>query len=290
MSSSPAPMPTPLVDVHWVQAHRQDPNVVIVDCRFALGDPEQGRQEYRSGHIPGAVYLDLNQDLSSPVQRHGGRHPLPDLATFVAKLESVGIASEPMTQVVAYDATKGAFASRLWWLLRYLGHEAVAVLDGGWSAWQAAGYPVDTAVPDVRSRGSFTPQVQAHWVADRDTVRQRQQTADGGLVDARSPERYRGEVEPIDPVAGSIPGAENFFWQSNLDDEGLFYPPAALAQRWAALPTDDDAIFYCGSGVTACVNLLAQAIMGNDLPKLYVGGWSDWCSYLDDTAAKAIAD
>lgn len=283
-----APMPTPLVDADWVQAHQQDPTVIIVDCRFALADPEQGRREYLAGHIPGAVYLDLNQDLSGPVQAHGGRHPLPNIRTFAAKLESLGMTSQPATRVVAYDATKGAFAARLWWLLRYLGHEAVAVLDGGWPVWQAAGYPVETVVPEARSRGLFTPQVQAHWVVDRAAVRQRQ--VGTVLVDARSPERYRGETEPIDPVAGSIPGAANFFWQRNLNDGGEFQSPAELARQWAALPTGKDAIFYCGSGVTACVNVLAQAVMGQTLPKLYVGGWSDWCSYADGAIANPSDD
>ena len=275
---TPAPMPTPLVAADWVQVHHPDPTVLIVDCRFSLGDPEQGRREYLAGHIPGAVYLDLNQDMSSPVQAHGGRHPLPNMRTFVAKLESLGMTSQPATRVVAYDATKGAFAARLWWLLRYLGHEAVAVLDGGWSAWQAAGYPVEAVVPEARSRGLLTPQVQAHWVVDRAAVRQRQQQAGTVLVDARSPERYRGEVEPIDPVAGAISGAKNFFWQRNLNDEGRFQSPEELAQLWASQPTSKEAIFYCGSGVTACVNLLAQAVIGQALPQLYVGGWSDWCA------------
>jgi len=286
MNSATATMPTPLVDVYWLQAHLNAPhvNVVVVDCRFALGDPHQGHQEYLAGHIPGADYLDLNRDLSSPVQRHGGRHPLPDLATLVSQFAQLGIASQPATPVVAYDATKGAFASRLWWLLRYLGHESVAVLDGGFPAWQAAGYPLETAVPEPRSPQPFTPQpftpqVQTHWVVDRDAVMQCQQQPETGLVDARSPERYRGEQEPIDPIAGAIPGAKNFFWQSNLDDRGRFLPPAELAQRWATMPAGADTIYYCGSGVTACVNLLAQAVMGQDLPKLYVGGWSDWCSY-----------
>ncbi|HEY9888876.1 MAG TPA: rhodanese-like domain-containing protein, partial [Candidatus Obscuribacterales bacterium] len=177
------------------------------------------------------------------------------------------------------DASQGAFASRLWWLLRYLGHGAIAVLDGGWPAWQAAGYPVEQAVPTPPQNGNFSPQVQADWVVDRAGVERRREDSATVLVDARSPERYRGEQEPIDPIAGAIPGAVNFFWQDNLDEQGQFLSPAALRSRWQALALGPQPIFYCGSGVTACVNLLAQAVLGNPLPQLYVGGWSDWCSY-----------
>lgn len=282
MSSSPPTMPTPLVDVHWLQAHLADPSVVIIDCRFALGNPQQGRQEYQDGHIPEAQYLDLNQDLSSPVQAHGGRHPLPDISEFLLKLKSVGIASQPLTSVIAYDATKGAFAARLWWLLRYLGHDAVAVLDGGFPAWQQAGLPIETAFPAPRPTGRFIPQVRTDWVVDREAVKQHQQ-AGGVLIDARSPERFRGEQEPIDPVAGAIHGAVNFFWQANLDERDRFKSSAELQQLWQSIVPRDCPIYYCGSGVTACVNLLAQAVMGHELPKLYIGGWSDWCSYLEKT-------
>lgn len=278
MSSSSTTLPTPLVDIHWVQAHLSDPKVVMVDCRFALSNPQRGKQEYLSGHIPRALYLDLNQDLSSPVEPHGGRHPLPSLEQFVDKLESMGVSSQPATQVVAYDATKGAFAARLWWLLRYLGHEAVAVLDGGFPAWQAADFPLETDIA-VRSRGQFTPHPQVDWVVDRTTVLDDQTRADKVLVDARSPERYRGEQEPIDSIAGSIPQAMNFFWQTNLDEKSCFKSPVELQQIWRDLPVPEKSIYYCGSGVTACVNLLAQAVMGKTIPALYVGGWSDWCSY-----------
>lgn len=279
MSETSSSLPSPLVDIAWVKAHLNDPQVVIVDCRFALNDPQQGRQAYEQGHVPGAFYLDLNQDLSSPVQAHGGRHPLPDLTTFVNKLEVLGISSNPATQVVAYDATKGAFAARLWWLLRFLGHEAVAVLDGGFPAWETAGLPIESTLPTQPSAGRFIPQVQASWVVSREEVINQQAEGEILLVDARSPERYRGEQEPIDPIAGSIPGAQNFFWQNNLNAQGFFKSPEALTILWNATPEAQNPIFYCGSGVTACVNLLAQARMNKPLPKLYVGGWSDWCSY-----------
>lgn len=280
-------MPTPLVTIDWVKAHLEDPNVVMIDCRFALGDPQQGRQAYEAGHIPGAFYLDLNKDLSSPVQAHGGRHPLPDPDRFVSQLEALGISSKPATQVVAYDATKGAFAARLWWLLRYLGHEAVAILDGGFPAWEAAGYPLEQTAPPWPQTGRFTPQMQRDWIVDREAVLQQKAQPGTLLVDARSPERYRGEHEPIDPIAGSIPGALNFFWQNNLDDQGRFKSSQDLAALWSHLPDPAPAIFYCGSGVTACVNLLAYEIMQKPLPKLYVGGWSDWCSFEEPQSSAA---
>jgi len=272
-------VPTPLVDIDWLKDHLEDPQVVIIDCRFSLNHPHEGRQSYEKGHVPGAFYLDLNHDLSSPVKTHGGRHPLPEVNHLVAMLETLGISSDPATQVIAYDSTKGAFAARLWWLLRYLGHDAVAVLDEGWPAWQDAGYPLEQTRPELPSKGQFTPRIQTDWVVDRNTVIQQKDTPETMLVDARSPERYRGEQEPIDPIAGAIPGAMNFFWQTNLDDQGRFHSPDELAERWKAIPSANNSIFYCGSGVTACVNLLAHAAMAQPMPKLYVGGWSDWCSY-----------
>ena len=276
------PVPTilpPLVDVEWLQKHLHLPEVVVIDCRFALGDPCQGRQAYEHTHIPGAYYLDLNQDLSSPVQAHGGRHPLPDIDQFVAKLEALGISSTPATAVVAYDATKGAFAARLWWLLQYLGHSRVAVLNGGFPAWQAAQYPLEQTHPAPPKAGRFRASPQTGWVVDRDYVIRHKGTTETMVVDSRSPERFRGEQEPIDPVAGSIPGAANLFWQLNLDENGYFRETTELKRQWASIPQTDELIIYCGSGVTACVNVMAHTLMGHSFPKLYVGGWSDWCSY-----------
>ena len=279
MNSPALPLSAPLVDIDWVRAHLDDPQTVIIDCRFALNDSQAGRQAYEAGHLPGAFYLDLNQDLSSPVQAHGGRHPLPDLNQLVTTLEVLGISSQPTTQVVAYDATKGAFAARLWRLLRYLGHSKVAVRDGGLPAWQATDCPLETQIPTPPKTGQFVPQVQSDWTVDRDYILQHQAEPGIVLVDARSPERYRGEQEPIDPIAGALPNAINQFWQSNLDEQGYFHAVPALKAQWQHIAEADQPIFYCGSGVTACVNLLAQARMGLPMPKLYVGGWSDWCSY-----------
>ncbi|PSN12719.1 sulfurtransferase [filamentous cyanobacterium CCT1] len=268
--------PCNLVTADWLAQHLNDPGVVVVDCRFALADPQQGQQQYAAGHIPGAYYLDLNQDLSSPVQAHGGRHPLPDPKTFGQKLSAIGVRSTPPTLVVAYDDSRFAFAARLWWLLRYLGHDQVAVLDGGWSGWVQGDYPTTTEGSTPRS-GHFTPAPRLEWIVDVEAVCQRgQETV---LIDSRSPERYRGEVEPIDPVAGSIPGAVNYFWQDVSDQKGQMKAPPELAQHWASLDGANEVIVYCGSGVTACVNLLAQTLAGQPMARLYPGGWSDWCSY-----------
>lgn len=270
------------VSTEWLAAHLDDPQVVIVDCRFSLADPQLGQQQYNAGHIPGAWYLHLDQDLSSPVQTHGGRHPLPDWDAFCQRLEQIGIASDSphgLSQVVVYDASRFAFASRLWWMLKYLGHEAVAVLDGGWNAWQQGGYAVSTEAPKPRS-GQFIPRPQPDWIVDIDSVRRRKDEPGVWLIDSREPARYRGEVEPIDPIAGHIPGASNQCWQEVSTPEGYLLPTADQAQRWDSLAEAEETIVYCGSGVTACVNLLSQAIADKPLAKLYVGGWSDWCSYL----------
>ncbi|MBF2034927.1 MAG: sulfurtransferase [Leptolyngbyaceae cyanobacterium T60_A2020_046] len=282
-------LPGPIVSVDWLSQHLHDPQVVIVDCRFSLADPTQGRRAYDAGHLPTAQYLDLNRDLSSPVQAQGGRHPLPDLSALAQRLAACGISSHPATVVVAYDDAQGAFAARLWWLLRYVGHTSVAVLDGGWQAWQRAGLPTTTTVMP-RLPGQFQMQVQPGWVVDRTTV-QHQRAQGRVLIDSRAPERFRGEVEPIDPIAGTIPGAANVFWKTMLDDHGCFLSPDALRERWATWVVQDPIVF-CGSGVTACVNLLAQAIAGYPLSPLYVGGWSDWCTTLTkaaDTDGKADA-
>ncbi len=287
MDAAIADLPTgPVVSAQWLYAHLDDPQVAIVDCRFALMQPDWGRQQYQTAHIPGAFYLDLNQDLSGEVRPHGGRHPLPEVSTLVTKLQQIGIHSAPVpTWVVVYDDARLGFAARLWWLLRYLGHEQVAVLDGGWGAWQAAGYAVSAVVPTPQS-SQFMPNLQTDWVVDRAQVLDLAQgkAAAGGavLVDSREGDRYRGEREPIDPVAGHIPGAVNYPWQEVTDEGGFARSPVVQRQRWQAIDPMQEIIVYCGSGVTACVNLLALALAGFPPGKLYAGSWSDWCSYLAD--------
>lgn len=269
-----------IVSVAWLRDHLHDPHVAIADCRFNLMQPEAGQQQYQSAHIPGADYLDLNRDLSSPVGAHGGRHPLPDVAQFTQRLQQMGVNSTPTpTLVVAYDDSRLAFTSRLWWLLRYYGHLQVAVLDGGWSAWLEAGYPVTTEVPSGQS-GNFQPVIQTDRVVDIAQVKARKDLPRVTLVDSREGDRYRGEREPIDPVAGHIPGAVNYPWQEVTTAQGKVRSPEEQQQRWADLPESDEILVYCGSGVTACVNLLALEMAGIHTGKLYAGSWSDWCSYL----------
>ena len=276
MSDSPY-----LVDVQWLSQHIDDLEVVVIDVRFSLSEPELGQKQYQLGHIPGAYYLDLNKDLSSAVLEHGGRHPLPNWDMFADKLNQLGIRSDVPTQVVIYDDSRFAFAARLWWMLRYLGHEQVAILDGGIKAWESAGLPLSKAVPEAVT-GSFKPDIQEDWTVDIRMVRQRKDGLGVRVVDARSPERFRGEVEPIDPIAGSIPGAINAFWQDVSTEAGYLKSAEELADYWSVLNPMEKNIVYCGSGVTACVALFSMAVAGHPMYKLYPGGWSDWCSYLED--------
>lgn len=267
-----------VVSVGYLSEHLDDPQVVIVDCRFALSDPEQGRRQYQVSHIPNAHYLDLNKDLSSPEERHGGRHPLPEANQLAEKLAAIGINFQ-QTLVVAYDDSRFAFASRLWWLLRYLGHDKVALLNGGWSAWQAAGHPVTDALPTLRT-GNFVPQLRSNWVVDINAVKARQGLPGVVLVDSRERDRYLGEREPIDPIAGHIPGAVNYPWQDVTDAQGYLRSNLEQKQRWVDLDRAREILVYCGSGVTACVNLFSLELAGIHSAKLYAGSWSDWCSYL----------
>jgi thiosulfate/3-mercaptopyruvate sulfurtransferase len=266
-----------------------DRHLVIIDCRFGLSEPGLGRSQYDAQHIPGAYYLGLEPDLCGSIQRHGGRHPLPEVETLVGKLRSLGIG--PETTVIAYDDSRFAFAARLWWLLRYfLGHERVAVLDGGWSAWVAAGLPTTADLPSApvgpgsTGFGTLEPRPDpSRWVT-MEQVKAR--LAGTVLVDSRSGDRYRGEVEPIDPIAGHIPGAVNGFWQEVTDEAGFVLSARELGDRWQKLTSTSDVgemgelMVYCGSGVTACVNLLSLELAGISQGKLYAGSWSDWCSYL----------
>ncbi len=263
------------VSVQWLNQHLNE--VIVCDCRFALTDAHLGRQQYELGHIPGAYYLDLNRDLSSPVQQHGGRHPLPDPEAFAATIAKTGISRS--TIVVAYDDSRCAFAARLWWLLRYFGHDQVAILDGGFKAWQNAGYPTTSVIPEPKS-GQFTPRSRSDWIVTIEAVKAKKDLPNVALIDSREAERYRGEREPIDPIAGHIEGAINFPWQAVTTEKGYVRPIEELRDRWSALQAKDEILVYCGSGVTACVNLFALAAAGIETGKLYAGSWSDWCSYL----------
>lgn len=260
----------------WLRSHLSDPQVVVVDCRFSLADWELGRKKYQESHIPGAYYLDLNLDLSSPVQSHGGRHPLPNPEILAQKLGAMGVDRD--TLVVAYDDSRFAFASRLWWLLRYMGHEKVGVLNGGFAKWVSLEYPVAAEIPTPR-QGNFTPKIHTDWIVDLETVKASLKEDGVVLIDSRESDRYRGEREPIDPVAGHIPGALNYPWQDASDVNSSLHTPNIQRDRWKELDKERYIIVYCGSGVTACVNLLSLELAAITNAKLYPGSWSDWCSY-----------
>ncbi|MEB3119646.1 MAG: sulfurtransferase [Snowella sp.] len=269
---------SPLVTPSWLAENLENPDLKIIDCRFQLDQPTWGYEQYQKSHIPGAYYLDLDRDLSSPVALHGGRHPLPDPDQLAEKLSTIGIHSGK-TCVVAYDDSRFAFASRLWWLLRYLGHDKVALLDGGWSGWQRNHCPVSEEIPSSLV-GNFIAKPQPDWIVDIETVKANPENSSSVLIDSRERDRYRGEREPIDPIAGHIPGAICLPWLEVTDAQGNCLPPEAQKERWADYANSAEMIVYCGSGVTACVNLFSLAIAGLSPAKLYPGGWSDWCSYL----------
>ncbi len=251
---------------------------LILDCRFALDDATYGRRSYAQGHIPGAQFADLEQDLSGPVRRGvTGRHPLPEPDTLVQCLRQWGLNND--SQVVLYDDGPGAFAARAWWLLAWLGkREDVYLLDGGLAAWRAAGYPLSTE-PACAGRGDFSGTADARLLIDAPTLQQALGRDDLSLLDARALPRFRGEVEPLDPVAGHIPGARCAPFSDNLDAQGRFLPPEQLRRRFAALTGPGSAeslVAYCGSGVTACHNLFALCLAGYPLARLYAGSWSEW--------------
>lgn len=256
-------------------ARLAEPSLRVVDCRASLQNPGAGREAYAKGHVPRATFADLLEDLSGPiVPGKTGRHPLPEVEVLVAKLRRWGISGTH--QVVVYDDAGGAFAARLWWMLRWLGHDSVAVLDGGLPAWVAEGWPVTDEVASVPP-GDFAARVRTELRISA-TELAAPETTTRKVFDARAPERYRGDVEPIDPVAGHIPGAVNLPFAENLRD-GRFLPPAELRARLTVAldgTPPESAVVYCGSGVTACHDVLAFARAGLPLPRLYAGSWSEW--------------
>ena len=262
-----------IIDAHELTENLNNPFWVIVDCRYDLSDPDAGYRAYLESHIPGAVYVDLNNDLSGPAITDHGRHPMPAADRMNNLFSSLGISNDSL--VVAYDASCGSLAARLWWMLRYMGHAGVSVLDGGWQAWLEAGFGVE----QEERRNSET---SFNGVPQRDRLVELKDVLSSPLlIDAREPARYRGEQEPIDPVAGHIPGAVNLYWRKNLDEQGRFLPPRRLMQQYLNIyagVAPQDAVFYCGSGVTACHDILAAVHAGLPRPRLYAGSWSEWCS------------
>ncbi len=269
---------SPLITVAELATRMTDPDLVIVDCRHDLANPQAGREAYALDHIPGAVFLSLDEDLSGPKTGSNGRHPLPDPGWLSARLGAAGIGND--SHVVAYDGSGGMYAARLWWMLGWLGHDNVQVLDGGYPAWQGARQRVSANVRPVESK-SFTPHLRPERRVTAAQVEADLRESSFQVVDARSPERFRGEGETLDPVGGHIPGAINRFFQHNLAPGGRFKEAHQLQQEWqgvlGAIPPAD-VVHQCGSGVTACHNLLALAVAGLAGGRLYAGSWSEWCA------------
>jgi len=268
---------TTLVSPAELAAHRDDPAWIVFDCRHDLADTETGRRAYSKSHIPGARFVHLDEDLSAPKTGANGRHPLPDVQKFCQRLAALGMRNG--MQAVAYDASGGFFAARLWWMLRWVGHTQAAVLDGGWDAWLAAGAPVDAQLPAPRA-GNFSG-AALDIAVDAQFILGTLGAAKNLIIDARSADRFRGENETLDPVGGHIPGALNRFFKNNLAADGHFKPAAELRDEYAQLlggAVPDQVVHQCGSGVTACHNLLAMEVAGLPGSRLYPGSWSEWCS------------
>jgi thiosulfate/3-mercaptopyruvate sulfurtransferase len=268
---------TTLVSTDDLARHLEDPNWVVVDCRFTLTDAEAGRQAYLKHHIPGARYAHLDNDLSAPIGPGMGRHPLPDARALTEKLCKWGIGVNK--QVVVYDDSFGSMAVRLWWLLRWLGHPNVALLDGGYPKWMREHRPVTQEICEAVCRGACASLPEASMCSSSEDVMRAMQTGDKMILDARPERRFSGEYEPLDPVAGHVPNAVNWNFEENLDIDGTYMPSEALRETYQALlkgRAPSDVIHMCGSGVTACHNILAMEIAGLSGSRLYVGSWSEW--------------
>jgi thiosulfate/3-mercaptopyruvate sulfurtransferase len=267
-----------LIDPARLAQHLDDPRWVVVDTRFDLADPPKGEQQYLAGHIPGARYAHLDRDLSGEKTGTNGRHPLPTAEEMRATFGALGIA--PEKQVVVYDADNGMYAARLWWMLRFMGHDAVAVLDGGLARWTREGHPLRGGA-EHGNAAVFQGEPREEWRLDVNAIAAGLGDPSRVLVDARAEGRYRGEGETLDNVAGHIPGAKNYFFQRNLTEEKTFKPAAELRQQWQSLLGSTparEAVMYCGSGVTACHNLLALEHAGLSGARIYPGSWSEWSS------------
>ncbi len=266
-----------LVDVSGLRAHLGDPQWLILDCRHDLTDHTRGRRLYDESHLPGAHFMPVETALAGEKTGVNGRHPLPAPQAFAECLNQLGATAT--TRIVAYDDVGGQYAARLWWLARWIGLEHVHVLDGGWSAWTTGGHPLDAAVPPARGGGTVQARADASRIATTEEVLASLTTGRHLVVDARAPERYRGEVEPIDRVAGRIPSAASRFFKANLNADLTLRAPADLRREFASLLGGRPAaevIHQCGSGVTACVNLLAMEHAGLTGSRLYPGSWSEW--------------
>ncbi len=265
-----------LISSDQLKAHLGEDKWLIFDCRFDLADTAKGQQLYLQSHLPGAFYAHLDRQLSSPITPESGRHPLPDPAALMAWLSSCGF--DGSQQVIVYDDSFGAMATRLWWLLKCLGHDAVALLDGGWQAWTEQGLPLTDRLPEA-TPGHFIATLDPRCVVGSDEILQNLQHPEFQLIDVRTGERFRGEQEPIDPIAGHIPGAVNLPLMQNLDASGFYKSAEQLRVLYAPLLARFGAgqtVFMCGSGVTACHSVLALVLAGYPMPRVYAGSWSEW--------------
>lgn len=265
-----------LIDCGQLAARLGEENYLVFDCRFDLADVERGERDYARGHIPGAVYAHLDRHLSSPITPTSGRHPMPDLTNLLAWLGRSGM--HPGRQVVVYDDSFGAMAARLWWLLKCLGHDAVALLDGGWQAWRQGGFEINDYRVQPRA-GSYHAALDWHNVVTTEQVLENLRAPEFLLVDVRTEERFLGVAEPIDPVAGHIPAAINIPLTRNIGSDGCFKPTHQLRELYAdavAVHDTTDQVYMCGSGVTACHSLVALCSAGYPMPRVYAGSWSEW--------------
>jgi len=265
-----------LISTDVLAQHLNHSSWLIADCRYNLKDESWGHAQYNAGHIPGAIFVNLAHDLAAPRTGSNGRHPLPAPEVMAATFARLGIGDA--TQVIAYDQDAGAFASRLWWMLRYLGHDAVAVLDGGFARWNGEGRPAQSG-EETRPSATFTPRLRAQMRLTVDDVAVHLHDSSMLLVDARSPERYAAQPDPLDQVPGHIPGARNRFYRHNISDAGTMRPASELRADYEGVlegRPPSDVVMYCGSGVTACHNLLAMEHAGLPGAKLFAGSWSEW--------------
>ncbi|SFE34788.1 sulfurtransferase [Alteribacillus iranensis] len=267
-----------IVSSDWLEGRIDDNNVRIVDCRFYLDNSERGYKEYKESHIPNAVYFDLEQDLSGKKEAHGGRHPLPDMETFTDKLSEAGIDNE--TIVIAYDDQGGMMAARFWWMLQYVGHEKVFVLDRPFTKWKNEGKPVEQEMKTPPKK-TFQPHIEANQEAPLEEVKLALHDEDVAIIDARDEERFSGKKDEVDGKPGHIPGAKHYFWKNILDENGVWKKDEMLKDYFQDILDKKEIISYCGSGVTACVNVLALKEAGYDNARVYVGSWSDWVTYDD---------
>ncbi|MDL0420903.1 sulfurtransferase [Caldibacillus thermoamylovorans] len=273
-----------VVNQEWLLEQLANKDVKIVDCRFSLSKPDEGERLYKESHIPGAYYFDLEQQLSAPVSKHGGRHPLPNIEQFRREIEQAGI--DHTKTVVVYDGGEGAFASRFWWLLTYIGHDKVYVLNGGYKGWVEAGYPTTKEVPKPEP-ANFKVSIRKEMLATYEEVKEivGNKKKLPILIDSREKARYLGKEEPIDKIPGHIPGAIHKFWAEGLEN-GFFKGSEEQKKRFAELDQKEPIIVYCGSGVTATPNYIALKMAGYQNVKLYAGSYSDWVSYSDNPVEK----